>query len=480
MAGVDVDTLTMEQYLALSRENQAPGVVKPEIGGNVNFEIKSQFMRELREDTFSGNKDEDAHDHIDRVLSIVGLFNIPGVSKDAAFIKRYCPPSKTAKQLEDIHSFTQEGDESLYQAWEQYNDLLYKCLTHDINSHQKTMADHSQKWHDRTTSRNIGNSSSNDGLAALVNKLDAKFAKDLTSTRIVPSTRKQNKLKMSDMEKLDEQHPLTGIIEEDKSWQTIKKYIKEASIRQAKQDEWLKTFCHNLEKSQNHHDEIIQGLKSRVTTLAKEAVTKTDKNKDCKAIFTDDGAPLYTLFYYSPEEIKYFSANSRFSDDDEFKNITPIPDEEAHTRLNHQPLRPPSGLKGLLHMLNATVIPTKGKRMLAGRLKKSKRFFLNFQISAAMLSESDFGASDYDNPDPAPELQNVSPSADTTVPSQQELDLLFGPLYDEFFNDGAYRVNKSSSPTDNSVPQDTQPSTNIQPTSEPSTPTNTHAEENNR
>ncbi|GKA99871.1 retrovirus-related pol polyprotein from transposon TNT 1-94 [Tanacetum coccineum] len=87
-------------------------------------------------------------------------------------------------------------------------------------------------------------------------------------------------------------------------------------------------------------------------------------------------------------------------------------------------------------------------------------------------------ASDYDNPDPAPELQNVSPSADTTVPSQQELDLLFGPLYDEFFNDGAYRVNKSSSPTDNSVPQDTHPSTNIQPTSEPSTPTNTHAEEN--
>ncbi|GJY23234.1 retrovirus-related pol polyprotein from transposon TNT 1-94 [Tanacetum coccineum] len=44
-------------------------------------------------------------------------------------------------------------------------------------------------------------------------------------------------------------------------------------------------------------------------------------------------------------------------------------------------------------------------------------------------------ASDYDNPDPAPELQNVYPTADTAVPSQQELDLLFGPLYDEFFND---------------------------------------------
>ncbi|GJS27120.1 putative ribonuclease H-like domain-containing protein [Tanacetum coccineum] len=54
-----------------------------------------------------------------------------------AFIQRYCPPSMTAKQLEDIHNFKQEGDESLYQAWERYNDLLYKCPTHDINSHQK-------------------------------------------------------------------------------------------------------------------------------------------------------------------------------------------------------------------------------------------------------------------------------------------------------------------------------------------------------
>ncbi|GKF76726.1 hypothetical protein Tco_0229196, partial [Tanacetum coccineum] len=88
-------------------------------------------------------------------------------------------------------------------------------------------------------------------------------------------------------------------------------------------------------------------------------------------------------------------------------------------------------------------------------------------------------ASDYDNSDPVPQLQNVSPSADTIAPSQQELDLLFGPLYDEFFNTGTSRVNKSSSPTDNSTQQDTLPSTNIHPTLEPSTPTNVHAEENN-
>ncbi|GKE90199.1 hypothetical protein Tco_1567674 [Tanacetum coccineum] len=70
-------------------------------------------------------------------------------------------------------------------------------------------------------------------------------------------------------------------------------------------------------------------------------------------------------------------------------------------------------------------------------------------------------ASDYGNSDPIPQLQNVSPSADTTAPSQQELDLLFGPLYNEFFNAGTSRVNKSSSPTDNSTQQDTLPTTNV-------------------
>ncbi|GKB42939.1 retrovirus-related pol polyprotein from transposon TNT 1-94 [Tanacetum coccineum] len=88
-------------------------------------------------------------------------------------------------------------------------------------------------------------------------------------------------------------------------------------------------------------------------------------------------------------------------------------------------------------------------------------------------------ASDYDNSGPVPQLQNVSPSADTTVPSQQELDLLFGPLYDEFFNAGTSSVNKSSSPTDNSKQQDTPPTTNIQSSTEPTTPTNVNAKENN-
>nr|GEW27040.1 putative reverse transcriptase domain-containing protein [Tanacetum cinerariifolium] len=88
-------------------------------------------------------------------------------------------------------------------------------------------------------------------------------------------------------------------------------------------------------------------------------------------------------------------------------------------------------------------------------------------------------ASEYDNSDPVPQLQNVSSSADAHIPSQQELDLLFSPLYDEFFTAGTSSVNRSSSPTNNSNQQDTQPTTNIQPASAPSTPTYIHAKENN-
>ncbi|GJZ16847.1 zinc knuckle CX2CX4HX4C containing protein [Tanacetum coccineum] len=139
MAGVDVDTLTMEQYLALSRENQAPGVVKPEIRGNVNFKIKSQFIARMTQSSPSFSP-----------LTFIGALQKDGwidsprnyqYSRDLlkkAFIQRYCPPSKTAKQLEDIHNFTQESDESLYKSSPEsiIMTLLYQRPTHDINRYQ--------------------------------------------------------------------------------------------------------------------------------------------------------------------------------------------------------------------------------------------------------------------------------------------------------------------------------------------------------
>ncbi|GKF28312.1 hypothetical protein Tco_0094654, partial [Tanacetum coccineum] len=113
-----------------------------------------------------------------------------------AFFQRYCPPSLTAKQLKDSHNVKQEGDESLYQAWE------------------------------RMTSRKIGSSSSNDGLAALVNKLD-NLGRDMKKLREsvhviqvgcqICKGSHLNKLKSSNTETLDEQPLLTGIMVEDKS-----------------------------------------------------------------------------------------------------------------------------------------------------------------------------------------------------------------------------------------------------------------------
>ncbi|GJT13147.1 MAK10-like protein [Tanacetum coccineum] len=130
MGEVDIDILTMEQYLALTRGNQAPSV------------------------------NDDTHEHVERVLDNASLFNTLGVTHDTvmlrvlritligaakrwfgripsgiintwgllknSFIQRYCPSSKTAKELEEIHNFKQEGDETLYQAWERYSDLLDK------------------------------------------------------------------------------------------------------------------------------------------------------------------------------------------------------------------------------------------------------------------------------------------------------------------------------------------------------------------
>ncbi|GJT26396.1 hypothetical protein Tco_0906671 [Tanacetum coccineum] len=202
-------------------------------------------------------------------------------------ITRYCPPSKTAKKLKEIRNFKQEGDETLYQAWEWYNDLLYKCPTHDINSHQKTMVDHSQKWHDGSSRRNIDSSSNFKGIAGIVNKLDSLG-------RVI--------------KKLKENVHAIQV-----GCQTYEGALldKEGPLNEEK-------FYQNLKIHREAHDKIIQGLETKVRTLTNEVEGRANggKLKECKAIYTEDGSPLYTPFCYSPKEIEYFSANSGFSDNE--------------------------------------------------------------------------------------------------------------------------------------------------------------------
>nr|GEV10242.1 retrovirus-related Pol polyprotein from transposon TNT 1-94 [Tanacetum cinerariifolium] len=76
-------------------------------------------------------------------------------------------------------------------------------------------------------------------------------------------------------------------------------------------------------------------------------------------------------------------------------------------------------------------------------------------------------------------VPKVVPSAVITALSKQELDLLFSPLYDEFFTAGTSCANKSSSPIENSTQQDTPPSATAQSTTELITPTTTITVEDN-
>ncbi|GJZ54902.1 hypothetical protein Tco_0610095 [Tanacetum coccineum] len=141
---------TMEQYMSKTRVDYGSRVTKPKIEDKDNFELKGQFLKELRTNTFSGSDHEDANEHIKKVLEIVDLFHIPNITIDQVmfrafpmslngavsrwlrnkpsgsittwenlktkFLSKYCPPARTAKKMEEINNFQQELDENLYQA----------------------------------------------------------------------------------------------------------------------------------------------------------------------------------------------------------------------------------------------------------------------------------------------------------------------------------------------------------------------------
>ncbi|GJT66897.1 reverse transcriptase domain-containing protein [Tanacetum coccineum] len=269
-------------------------------------------MRELREDTFSGNKDEDAHAAkrwVDRLAP--GTINTWDILKKA-FIHRYCPHSMTAKQLEDIHNFKQEGDESLYQAWERYNDLLYKCPSHQkVNifykglstmNHQlldsqglipemrhaealtaiQTIADHSQKWHDDTTSRNIRSRSSKDGLAALVNKLDnlgrdmKKLQESVHGIQVGcqicegPHLDKDCPLN-EEVKQVEEINNRPSYGEKRRSLEELlAKHQEESARRSTEMEVWIKKLQENAEINTRNQSASLKNLETQIEQLTKE------------------------------------------------------------------------------------------------------------------------------------------------------------------------------------------------------------------
>ncbi|GKB83215.1 hypothetical protein Tco_0950110 [Tanacetum coccineum] len=230
---------TIEQYMSKTRTDYGSGVGRPKIDNKDQFELKRQFIKELRENTFSRSDNEDANEHIEKVLEIVDLFHVPNITVDqlmlrvfpisltgaatrwlrneptgsiktwedlkTKFLNKYCPPGRTAKKMEEINNFQQEPDETLYQAWERFKELLMKCPQHYLTEMQEVilfyngldvptrqildsrgvvptktaadakttiqeMAKYSQKWHNGT-SRGRSTETS-DGLAAIQAQLN--------------------------------------------------------------------------------------------------------------------------------------------------------------------------------------------------------------------------------------------------------------------------------------------------------------------
>ncbi|GJR29010.1 hypothetical protein Tco_1105242 [Tanacetum coccineum] len=65
---------TMKEYMSKTRVDYGSGVTRPKIDEKYHFELKGQFLKELRNNTFSDSDYEDANEHIEKVLEIVDLF----------------------------------------------------------------------------------------------------------------------------------------------------------------------------------------------------------------------------------------------------------------------------------------------------------------------------------------------------------------------------------------------------------------------
>nr|GEU43121.1 reverse transcriptase domain-containing protein [Tanacetum cinerariifolium] len=119
------DNRTMAQLLQAPTEGYEDAIVIPEITAN-NFELKHGLINLVQNKQFFGHDKEDQHAHIPRIWlekepprSILTWDDL--VSK---FINQFFPPSKTTNLRNEITRFQQRFDESFYEAWDRFNDLL--------------------------------------------------------------------------------------------------------------------------------------------------------------------------------------------------------------------------------------------------------------------------------------------------------------------------------------------------------------------
>ncbi|GJV90972.1 hypothetical protein Tco_1538785 [Tanacetum coccineum] len=80
---------TMEEYMYKTRSDYGSGVDRPKIDDKYHFELKGQFLKELRDNTFSGSDHEDTNKHIKRILETVDLFHIPNITQESNYASSF-------------------------------------------------------------------------------------------------------------------------------------------------------------------------------------------------------------------------------------------------------------------------------------------------------------------------------------------------------------------------------------------------------
>ncbi|GJT74304.1 retrovirus-related pol polyprotein from transposon TNT 1-94 [Tanacetum coccineum] len=113
---------TIEQYMSKTRADYRSGVVMPKIKEKDNpyHIVLNQEPQSLLK--FNTNCSITTWEYL-----------------KAKFLSKYCPPSRTAKKMEEINNFQQEPDENLCQAWERFKELLMKCPQYYLTEMQEVV-----------------------------------------------------------------------------------------------------------------------------------------------------------------------------------------------------------------------------------------------------------------------------------------------------------------------------------------------------
>ncbi|GJZ49051.1 hypothetical protein Tco_0603241 [Tanacetum coccineum] len=144
---------TMDEYMRKTREDYGSGVARLKFDKDAKFELKDVTQDQLMLRVFP--------------ISLTGaasrwLRNEPAGSittweiLKGKFLSKYCPPSRTAKRMEEINNFKQEPNETLSSV-ERFKELLLRCPQHFLtNMHENNLGREIKKVNERVYDAQVG------------------------------------------------------------------------------------------------------------------------------------------------------------------------------------------------------------------------------------------------------------------------------------------------------------------------------------